>query len=59
MLKLEESTEQAQVEDFTNLELGFVPSLFQLVMFGWIIWDWAELLGEMYRTIGWEGQEWC
>jgi hypothetical protein len=37
MLELEESTEQAQVEDFTNLELVFVPSLFQLVMLGWII----------------------
>jgi hypothetical protein len=37
-------------------DLGFVPSLFQLIMFRWITWDIAEPLGEKCRTVGWKGR---
>jgi hypothetical protein len=36
-------------------DLGFVPSLFQLVMFGWITWDRVGPLGGKWGTVGWEG----
>jgi hypothetical protein len=44
------------VEKSHTWDLGFVPSLFPLEMFGWITRDRAGPLGGKCRTIGWEGQ---
>jgi hypothetical protein len=47
---------RSRVEKSRSWDLGFVPSLFQLVIFGWITWDWVGPLGGKCRTIGWEGR---
>jgi hypothetical protein len=47
---------RSQVEKSHSWDLGFVPSLFQLEMFGWITRDQVRPLGGKYRTICWEGR---
>jgi hypothetical protein len=47
---------RSRVEKSHSRDLGFVPSLFQLVLFGWIIWDRAGPFGGKCSTISWEGQ---
>jgi hypothetical protein len=44
------------VEKSHSWDLGFVPSLFQFIKFGWITWDRVGPLGGKCRTIGWEGR---
>jgi hypothetical protein len=47
---------KSRVEKSHSRDLGFVPSLFQLVMFGWITWDRAGPLGGKCTTVDWESQ---
>jgi hypothetical protein len=43
-----------------SLDLGFVPSLVQLVIIGLITWDWVRPIGEKRRTTSWESPGvWC
>jgi hypothetical protein len=47
---------RSRVEKSHSRDLGFVPSLFHLVMVGWITWDRTGPLGGKCRTVGWEGR---